>query len=433
MRTTKTPVVVTHAWHQEALAASSNQDHEVMLALVEKFKQTPVSQRMPGQDIVCVLLRTSSGKDIFFSDEEWRDTLTVSELNHVGASGVNVLQLIASDPRSFALIDEDKLFRRKITAPGFCMGMSRSIAYRFLTSRAGVDILQQHAELVTLFTTPFLNQRMRDDIMPVLYEMVKTKEGTALLSHPDVRARVTEEGLNACGIVYSTLSFLMRHEEAMALWVDDAFRLKLRAEVFNKMSGHERQSPLMSFCQSAQGCEHIANYVDLAKKINFETFTTADNYKRTPAFHLARSKAGVRAYAAHKRLFKLLDEYTLNLISTDPADRGASLLFWLLVQEGGAELLAKNLKLFDLLSVFTLRSVVSVGEHEGLSLATLLLQPEQAGLFQRLSSNSKANVREAAVMFSSYRPASNAVMFPVSSAMEEVPVPHTASNKCIMM
>jgi len=434
MRTTNIQAVITHPLLAEAGAANHLKNtREAILALVEKFKRLPVKERMPGQDIVCALLKSPFGKDIFFEDEEWRDTLTKTELNELSESGNCVLQRLASDKRLLALIDEDELFRRKIITNGFCHGGRTSIAYQMVAYTSAIPIMHKHPELMTLLTADLLNAWPSFEILPVVYELAKTEVGISLLAYPQVRARVTVEGLNAGNHYHSTFSFLMKFAAGIDLLVDDEFRLKLQAETLNRYNEHDKYSALSRLCLSQQGCEHIANYADLAKKISREGFNKASSSNITPAFCLARSTAGVRAYAAHKRLIKLLDEQTLNLISKDPADKGTSLLFCLLVQPGGDELLVRNTALFKELSDHTLGVIVEAGEHAGLSLARLLLQPEHAVLLQQLPRDVQANVRQAAIPLVVSLHASPAVTFARSAQMEEVEVPRAPGKSCAIL
>tara|TARA_R110000868_G_scaffold203421_2_gene451231 strand:+ start:858 stop:2132 length:1275 start_codon:yes stop_codon:yes gene_type:complete len=367
-------------------------NHDQVMAFVNTIKAVPVAERVRGAEIACALLSSWHGLAIFFEDQEWRDTLTISEVNDTDQFGRNVLQMICKHDEGRQFINADENFRSKITEEGFCAGGRQSAAYYFLSSADGVDIMLAHQALRMKLTPAFLNSGDNTDSMPILYELAKTKKGVLLLADPYVRGKISDHGLNVQSTCHSTVSFLVREAEGVALFSDDVFRAKVMPSALNAVNESEDDSPVLHLCRAERGREVLAVHQGFCKRINAEAFNHLSADNTSPVFYLAKSAIGRQALEQSKYLSDLISSECLNAVCSGGEDKGASVAFWLISTEGGREVLMKNKKLRLAIQPEVLQSQIVEGEFAGRSALDYLAADENRDLLRVMSSACRESV-----------------------------------------
>jgi hypothetical protein len=364
------------------------QEFESMRIALDEFKRTSPAARSSA---VCYqVLQSKMGYQLFLEDQELRNSLTTREVNEVTSKGKNILQLIAAKPQGREMIAEDHSFRGKITAAGFKQGERTSAAFYFITCDRGCEILKDCYDLFGMIPASLLNDTHEDYSPPCAFLLSKFNSGVNLLIRlfQEKKLKIETINLNFSGqtIFYN----MMKFPDGLKALAIPEFRRCISAEALNLSSINQQTSALYLICESAP--EYIADKKSLAAKIDAEAFNLV-KYGKTPAVILAKSAAGCSAYLKHKSLVRMLDESTLQAVSSGREDEGGSLVFWLLVRSDGRDVIRANPFLLQRLSYRTCFSEIKAGLYAGNSIALLLQRQENVDLLNLLPDELREVVR----------------------------------------
>lgn len=366
---------------KEVRAAVFAHDKQRLQELIHVMKTTPVASRHDGADLLCAALSCKEGLDIFFEDQEWRDTLTKDELNHPDKFLRNALYLIVHDERGRHLLQQDAIFRKKITAEGFSYFSDNHISpVRVLVGmQGGLQVLKDTPDLQALITVRALNDKHGDG-MPLIFELAKNPEGIAILFHPKVRSKINEEGLNARSVSVSTLSLLTSCQEGILLVEDERICALIHPNTLNIVN-REHMTPLANLCHSPYGQEMLLQHRRLAKKVLPIAMTAMEQDGTTPFFHLTKTEKGLQILKKYDHLCRMMTERTMNQICERGADKGASTLFNLLSHPHGVELLCRHRDWLSLMTKDGVHAHRQFTDDNNVSVIDLLKRPENTAVF----------------------------------------------------
>ena len=358
--------------------------------------------RLNDPENLCAQLSKKEGLALFLADKEWRDSLTVSDLNDADSTGRNALMLIAATEQGRALINEDESFRHKITPQGFCLRIrQRSAVNYFLRSKDGLTILARHTGLRGMLLPECLNIIHSDDFLedynraPGANEMPRSEAGIEVLEDPVVRGMLDEQAINKKFMANSMVFHLSKSARGIGLLADEIFQNKIHVDTINAISDHGFASVVLYLCQHEKGREILAASPQLRRKIRAEAFNAgASRGALPPVYYLAKALTGLMVLVTSKYLRGLIDADSMNAYARHGEDAGASLAFWLLSHPHGREILRSDKRLRDMIGVGTLRTLVTAGEHTGACGMDYLLMPENNDLLQMFSAPIQAAAKE---------------------------------------